>query len=201
MKILVITGGIGSGKSVACSILEEKFGWKVYAADTKVKQLYMSHPTLLSEIERDMGMSLRNTQGDFIPHYLAERIFSDREALEKVESRVFPVLMEDFEKWKADNSHCDVLILESATILEKPQLAALGDYKVIIDAPFELRMKRASERDGVTVEKVRMRGRNQTLMNEVSRGVRADMADEVIVNDGDMAEFEEKLLDLRKKLL
>jgi len=161
----------------------------------------MSHPTLLSEIERDMGMSLRNTQGDFIPHYLAERIFSDREALEKVESRVFPVLMEDFEKWKADNSHCDVLILESATILEKPQLAALGDYKVIIDAPFELRMKRASERDGVTVEKVRMRGRNQTLMNEVSRGVCADMADEVIVNDGDMAEFEEKLFDLRKKLL
>ena len=40
MKILVVTGGIGSGKSEVCRIISEVFGYPVYNADNRVKRLY-----------------------------------------------------------------------------------------------------------------------------------------------------------------
>ena len=71
MKVLVITGGIGSGKSMACRYLHSQYGWPVYEADTRVKELYASHPTLLSDIEAALGTDLRDADGVFNPKILA----------------------------------------------------------------------------------------------------------------------------------
>ena len=50
MKVLIVTGGIGSGKSSACRFLEKEYGWPVYSADSKVKDLYVTSPSLLDSI-------------------------------------------------------------------------------------------------------------------------------------------------------
>ena len=55
MKVLVITGGIGSGKSEVCRIMHELGITAQYNADTRVKELYHRHPTLLSSIENKLG--------------------------------------------------------------------------------------------------------------------------------------------------
>ena len=47
--ILILSGGIGSGKSVAAGMLNEMYGFPVYCADKRVKELYGEHPTLLKE--------------------------------------------------------------------------------------------------------------------------------------------------------
>lgn len=99
MEILVITGGIGSGKSEVCRILQQTYGCGVYNADQRVKMLYDTHHTLLNDIEHMLGESLRGEDGKFIPSRLSARIFSDKDVLRQVEELVFPALTEDFEKW------------------------------------------------------------------------------------------------------
>ena len=183
MKVLVITGGIGSGKSMACEYLRNKHNLPVYEADLRVKELYASHPTLLSDIETVLDANLRLDGGLLNAQALAAIIFNDTDALAKVESLVFPVLLEDFEIWKKCHADCRFVILESATILEKPELKGVGDKILLIDAPLELRIARATSREGVSEERILQRMDRQTLMNDISSGKIKAPADHVIIND------------------
>ena len=201
MKVVIMTGGIGSGKSIACRYLAEHYGWPVYEADRRVKELYLQHPTLLSDIENVLGVKLRNAEGDFDPKFLATMIFNDPVALLKVEEVVFPVLTEDFQKWKELHKDRCFVVLESATILEKPQLKDMGDIVVLIDAPIEVRAMRAASRDGVSSENTRQRMKNQTLMNAISVGEVKSPADYLIINEKTPAELERKIDNLVKILV
>lgn len=201
MKVVIVTGGIGSGKSVVCRYLHSEYGWPVYEADARVKQLYQEHPTLLSDIEESLGLSLRDRSGIFVPQLLAGVIFSDTKALAKVEELVFPVLTEDFLQWKSAHSDYRFGILESATILEKPKLAGMGDVAVLIDAPVDIRAERAAARSRMSKESVLKRMESQPYMNDISNGVAESEVDFVIMNTGSVAELEEKIDDLVGKML
>lgn len=192
MKILVITGGIGSGKSEVCRILAQKGLTVQYNADAKVKELYDTVPGLLESIEDRLGCSLRDEAGKFVPRCLAQRIFVDRQALETVESLVFPALMEDFLAF-AGNSGSPFVVFESATILEKPQFDGFGDKVILVDAPVSMRMERACRRDGADREAVKARMANQKKMNALSEGATDPRIDAVIVNDGSVAILEQKI--------
>ena len=192
MKILVITGGIGSGKSEVCRILAQKGLTVQYNADAKVKELYDTVPGLLKSIEDRLGCSLRDEAGKFVPRCLAQRIFVDRQALETVESLVFPALMEDFLAF-AGNSGSPFVVFESATILEKPQFDGFGDKVILVDAPVSMRMERACRRDGADREAVKARMANQKKMNALSEGATDPRIDAVIVNDGSIAILEQKI--------
>ena len=186
MKVLVITGGIGSGKSAVCRILHEAGVTAQYNADERVKALYSVHPTLLKDIEVCLGCVLRNEHGTFVPAKLAARIFPDPEALQKVESLVFPALIEDFRAYAEAHKEDDIIVFESATILEKPQFEALGDMVILVDAPYEVRLGRACTRDGADRETVEARMANQKLMNSLSEGAHDPRIDAVIMNDSDI---------------
>lgn len=192
MKILVITGGIGSGKSEVCRILAQKGLTVQYNADAKVKELYDTVPGLLESIEDRLGCCLRDEAGKFVPRCLAQRIFVDRQALETVESLVFPALMEDFLAF-AGNSGSPFVVFESATILEKPHFDGFGDRVILVDAPVSMRMERACRRDGADREAVKARMANQKKMNALSEGATDPRIDAVIVNDGSIAILEQKI--------
>jgi len=196
MKTIVVTGGIGSGKSVACQILHDEYGWPVYNADAKVKELYDRHPALLYDIETLAGTPLRDEQGNFVPSRLAGIIFSDSDMLEKVEALVFPALYDDYMGWVKASGDIGFALFESATILEKPALRGFGDYIILIDAPVDVRMKRAMMRDGVSSETLRLRMDRQVMMNDISDGVRVPEVDAVVKNDGDIEKLRERLRNL-----
>ncbi len=195
MEVLIVTGGIGSGKSTVCTMLEEDYGFPVYEADRRVKELYEEHPALLSDIERALGESFRDESGVFQPAGLAARIFTDKADLQKVESIVFPVLTDDFHRWKEANADKERLVLESATILEKPSLLGLGDVVMVVDAPLQMRIDRAMRRDGVSQESIRGRVANQKLMNGISEGNVPDTVDFILRNDGDIETLASTLKD------
>ena len=192
MEVLVITGGIGSGKSEVCRILARNGLNAQYNADAKVKELYTTVPGLLESIEARLGCNLRDDSGQFIPQRLAQRIFSDRQDLEMVESLVFPALMEDFRSF-ALRSRSSIVVFESATVLEKKQFDRFGDKIILVDAPVSLRLKRASMRDGADKEAIKARMENQKLMNEISAGASDPRIDAVINNDGTVAMLEDKI--------
>lgn len=193
MKVVVVTGGIGSGKSEVCRILSEMGLHLQYDADDRVKRLYSEHPSLLDDIESQTGCLLRDDAGVFVPSRLAERIFADADALKLVESLVFPALMDDFRQFCTMNSGHAYVIFESATILEKPQFDGFGDVVILVDAPFDVRLKRACIRDNADRDKVLARMSNQKLMNLLSEGLTDPRIDVVIMNDGTVEDLEAKV--------
>jgi dephospho-CoA kinase len=192
--IIVLTGGIGSGKSQVCRILSEDYGFHVYEADARVKELYNTHPELLSRIEVALGASFRNAEGDFVPSSLAQVIFCDANALETVESLVFPVLIDDFNTWMSGITDDLPVIFESATVLEKPQFKGFGDKVILVDAPFQTRLERASRRDGVAKNMIYSRMMNQVMMNKISDGEIDPDTDAVIHNDCTLDELHQQVL-------
>lgn len=197
MKVVVVTGGIGSGKSLVCRMLAEK-GIPVYEADKRAKLLYVEVPSMLDGIEASLGVRLRDSNGDFVPAILAEVIFRDKTALKKVEDILFPVMKKDFARWSEAQGK-EVTAFESATVLEKPQFDGFGDIVLLVDAPVEVRSSRAMQRDGVSEEAIMMRQKAQPMMNRLSQGETDPRIDHVLLNDSTEEELERKLDEFIEK--
>ncbi len=185
--VVIVTGGIGSGKSEVCRILAESYGFAVYEADRKAKELYVRYPELLNAIENALGCSFRDSSGMFRPALMAGRIFGDDEAVRTVESLLFPYLIRDFKVFSETSGN--IIIFESATVLEKPQFAGFGDKVILVDAPFDLRLERACRRDGADRDAVLARMKGQKLMNALSDGLSDERIDEIIINNGSVEDL------------
>lgn len=192
---IVVTGGIGSGKTSVCNILSERYGFPVYEADIRVKLLYDMVPGLVEAVERVAGRSLRDSDGHFVPSLLAEVIFDDAVKLNEVEQIVFPALKKDFSSWIDVHLDCRHHIFESATILEKQQFDGFGDIVLLVDAPVLLRLDRAASRDGSERDRILSRMKNQTLMNRLSEGDSDQRVNHVIWNVGSYSELVSKVDD------
>ena len=196
----MVTGGIGSGKSEVCRILQECYSCGVYNADERVTFLYDVHPTLLDDIEALTGDSLRDGDGRFVPSRLSARIFSDRRLLKEVEKLVFPALMDDFRSWAEGYADDRFVVFESATILEKPELQGFGDKVVLVDAMVETRLERACLRDSAPRESIYARMLNQKMMNSISDGEMKAEVDAVIHNLGTLSDLRYSTIRVIKEL-
>lgn len=193
MKVLAVTGGIGSGKSEVCRILAENGLTLQYDADSRAKALYQECPGLLEDIEKVLGCVLRDEDGNFIPSRLAAVIFSDGAALEKVEALLFPEMIRDFHKVMAEADQDQIMVFESATFLEKMQFDGFADIVLLVDAPFEMRLERACRRDGASKEAILARMKSQRLMNELSEGHEDPRISYRVLNDGTRQELEQNV--------
>ena len=200
MKILAVTGGIGSGKSEVCRILAENGLTLQYNADSRAKELYVECPGLLDAIEKEFGERFTDAEGNFVPSRLAAVIFSDAAALEKVEALLFPEMIRDFH-WMMDEAAQDqIVVFESATFLEKKQFDGFADIVLLVDAPFDMRLERACRRDGASKEAIIARMKSQRLMNELSEGLEDPRINYRVQNDGTRQELEHKVLSVLSQI-
>lgn len=193
MKILAVTGGIGSGKSEVCRILAENGLTLQYNADSRAKALYVECPGLLEEIEKELGGRFTDEDGNFVPSRLAAVIFSDGSALKKVEALLYPEMIRDFRRKMNDAAQDQIVVFESATFLEKKQFDGFADIVLLVDAPYEMRLERACRRDGASEEAIRARMNSQRLMNELSEGLDDPRITYRVLNDGTRQELEQKV--------
>ena len=161
MRTVIVTGGIGSGKSAVCALLRKRC-IPVYDSDSRVKELYKSRRSLVPRLEKALGCPLRQDDGTLDKARLSALIFSDEGARETLESIVYPILLKDFQRWRS-RQKAPFVVLESAIILSKPIFDGLADAVVLVDAPRELRVRRVMERDGVSREQVQRRLEAQDL--------------------------------------
>lgn len=175
MKTVIVTGGIGSGKSAVCAMLRER-GIPVYDSDSRTKSLYDKYPSLVESLESALGQALKLPDSTLDRKQLAAVIFSDSSAREKVEAVVYPFVLKDFKRWRSRYGKAPFVVLESAVILSKPVFDGIADAVVLVDAPLELRLQRISLRDGSSMDAALERVKAQ---EEVPR----DKVTEVIVND------------------
>lgn len=170
-KVIGLTGGIGSGKS---AILEAfaALGIPAYDCDSRTKALYREDTALAQSVAEILGEDVLGPDGFPDTKKMAARLFGDRSLLAKLEAAVHPAVAEDFLKW-AENQTSDIVIMESAILLEKPFFDKFADFVITVSAPEEVRIARAMHRDGATREQIVRRLANQ--WTDAQREARADM--------------------------
>ena len=169
-----ITGGIGSGKTTVCKMFET-LGIPVYYADTQAKLLMSTDPELKASLQGYFGSEIY-VDGILVRHQLAEIIFNDPDALEKVNSWVHPAVARDFERWcKMQTSP---YVLEEAAIIFESNITHRFEKVILVTAPEDIRIERVCARDCVAPEIVRKRMNNQWPEEK-----KIALADYVIYND------------------
>lgn len=175
MKILGLTGGIGSGKTVVAETLQ-RMGVPVYDSDIRSKVLCDTNEALKKLLADFFGPELYSN-GLLNRSYLAKRIFKDKRDLKVVNALVHPFVERDFSEWVKENNHFPILVQESAILFEAG-LEHFFDKIICVTAPEDLRIDRVCKRSGMTPEAVRAR-----IINQISEAERINKSDIIIVND------------------
>jgi len=190
-SVILCTGGIGSGKSYVVKVFNA-LDIPSYDSDSRTKLLYDRDRALLESINTIAGGDVVK-DGVLQRAAFAAKIFSDPDMLARVESVVHPAVAADFLKWK-EEQQSDIVLMESAILLEKPLLLPLIDYVLVVHAPLECRVESVMARDNVSRERVLQR-----ISNQWSDSRRLEMADfSIETNDRDS--IIEKVMDIIRKI-
>ena len=149
--LIAIVGGIGSGKSVVSRIVGI-MGYEVYDCDSRAKRLMDSSHDIKERIRCEIHAECISG-GEIDRKRLAEIVFSDEEALQRLNAIVHTAVREDLKNWVGERSKDAVLFVETA-ILYQSGLDRLVDAVWEVDAPLDLRIERVMARNSVSREEV-----------------------------------------------
>ena len=169
-----ITGGIGSGKSYVCSILEH-LGFPVFYSDKSAKILIETNDSIKQELIHLFGNEIyKGNKLDKIR--LSNLIFTDNLLLEKINSIIHPNVRECFNNWASFQK--SNIVFNEAAILFETDIYKTFDYTVLITAPLDLKIERVMKRDYCKKEDVLTRMNNQWTDEQKSH-----LASFIISND------------------
>lgn len=175
-KIIIgITGGIGSGKSTVCNVLEN-MGYPVFYSDVIGRDLLKYDEEVKSLIFQEFGEEVFE-DGYIVRSKLGAIVFNDKNKLEILNSLIHPRVANSFKHWVSIQSK-SIVFKESAILFETKDNSCHFVFSVITD--LKERVERVRLRDGVTKEEVLVRINNQMTDNE-----RKVLSDAVIYNNTD----------------
>lgn len=159
IKTIGITGGIGSGKSYVSAILQEKFGIPVYDCDKEAKRLTASNEEIRQKLIALVGPEVFDGN-KLNKQLLADYLFADVEHASQVNAIIHPVVLQDFKRWAEEQREKPIVALESAILFESG-FNEMVDKVLFVDAPEEVRLRRAMLRDSASEAQIRARMKMQ----------------------------------------
>ncbi len=157
MKVVGLTGGIGSGKTTVSHFFAA-LGIPIYIADVEAKRLTNTSKVIRRKLIALLGEEAYTNAG-INRAFVANIIFNDTHLLQKVNDIIHPRVGQDFRRWlkKQKGPYC---IKEAAVLFEN------GGYKecdavILVTAPEDVRLARVIGRDKTTKEAVEARMANQ----------------------------------------
>ena len=192
MRIVGLTGGIGSGKS---SILEifKKIGVSTYNADESAKKLISTNKNIIHSIKQLFGEEIYN-ENELNSKLVSKIVFNDKEKLKSLNSIIHPEVAKDFEGFCHNHRHETYIVKEAAIIFET-KTENLFDKIIYVRAPDDIRIDRVMQRDNLSREDVLIRIRNQLTENSI-----IDKCDFVIDNTN-YSELERKVLQIHDVII
>ncbi len=170
-----ITGGMGSGKSFVCSIIEN-LGYPIFYSDKEAKWLMENNASLIAEIKKIVGNNAY-TNNKINKEEIRKYIFDSAEKRKKLNEIVHPAVTQHFDYWAQQFKSNSLLFNESALLIET------GSYKkfdkiILITASQDVKIKRLIQRENVSKEEIRLR-----MNSQLSDEVKKDHADYIIENN------------------
>ncbi len=171
---LCITGGIGSGKTTLCRILEQ-FDIPVFYADDVAKNLLQT-PKIQALVQQTFGDAVCSN-GSVDKQKLASIVFANEKKLNQLNSMIHPAVAENYAMWLRQHQSKKIVAKEAAILFES------GSYKqcdkiICVYAPAKVRIQRVMLRSQLSKEEVKARMKKQLPESE-----KIKRSDFVIYND------------------
>ena len=201
MKVIGLTGGIGTGKSTVSAYLSKQ-GIPIIDADKIAREIVAVGEPALREIAAAFGHGILNTDGSLNRKALSSIVFNQPKEMQKLESitrnRIITVIENRLEAMRDDENMADYSDVQMAVIdaplLFESGLNRLCDEVWVIDAEREVRIKRAIERDNSNREEIVARINSQIDADEALA-----KADRIINNSGTLAALYKQIDNILKE--
>ncbi len=174
MKIIGLTGGIGSGKTIICKIFNT-LGIPVYNSDIEAKLLMNNDVQIITELKNKFGDDIYN-KNKLNREKLAKLIFNDNNNLNFVNTTVHPAVKLHFNKW-TEKQISEFVIKETAILFESSTYKDV-DFIITVIAPENIRINRIIARDYLKKEDIQA-----ILANQISDNEKINRSDFIINND------------------
>lgn len=171
MVKIAVTGGIGSGKSYVCRLLEKR-GIPVYNCDNAAKRIIASSEKIKSDLIELVGENIYSCKG-LNKTVLASFLLKSSDNTRKVNAIIHPAVADDFIASGFNWMECAILFSSGFN--------KLVDKVICVTSPKEVRIKRIMERDNITREQA-----DEWINFQMPQEEIAALSDYVITNDGNM---------------
>lgn len=198
MTIIALTGGIGSGKSEV-ALQFAQLGVPIVDTDVISHQLTALGSPVLTQINHLFNDNFLTPDGHLDRAKLRTHVFNSPEERKKLEALLHPLIRANALKQLAENEHSlkpAYQILVIPLLFENNQYAGLVHKILVVDCDETLQIQRAMARSQLTKAQV-----EAIMAAQVSRATRLSQADEVIENNGTLAELIENISNMHKKLV
>ena len=188
---VVLTGGIGSGKSVVAAMFES-LAVQIVEQDVISREVVMPGTNALSRIAEHFGVRVLNSNGSLNRESLRQKIFESSEERRWLERLLHPLI----------GVRTTELVEQAKSpyvIVVNPLLRARSgsyDFVLVVDVPTEVQVQRIVERDGISTELAK-----SMIASQIERTARLAIADEVIENTGTADELIPIIARLHQKFL
>ena len=191
MKIIGLTGGIGSGKSTVSQFLAE-LGAVILDADKVGHEALRSRSEVWRQVVNAFGKQIATSKGDIDRKKLGKIVFNNSEARAKLNRIMHPAMYDmvkaRLEKYRGQG--VGVLVLEAPLLLEAGWTSLVDEVWVAV-APEAIVLKRLTERTGLSEPESMARIHSQLTSEE-----RIKHADVIIDTDCDLDELKAKVKEL-----
>ena len=194
MKIIGLTGGIGSGKTTVSDVFQE-LGIEVVDADVVSRELTAVNGRAIPEIIQKFGPAAVSPDGSMNRSFVRELVFSDPAAKTVLENILHPLIRKECQR-RLEASQSPYTILSVPLLIESPFWRSSVDRLLVVEAPEVLRMKRVIQRSHLTPEVV-----TKIISAQATTAQRLDAADDVIENMGTFEMLKSSVLKLHSVYL
>lgn len=177
MKVIGLTGGIGSGKTTVSDLFEE-LGIEVVDADVVSRQLTAVNGGAMPDIVKHFGPEAASPDSSMNRKFIRELVFSDPAAKTALENILHPLIRKECQR-QLDASQSPYTILSVPLLIESPFWRSSIDRLLVVEAPEALRIERVVQRSHLTPEAVK-----KIISTQATTAQRLDAADDVIENVG-----------------
>ncbi len=193
MKVIALTGGIGSGKSTVGAEFK-KLGAEVIDSDKISHEIMQPGGCAYNEVVDAFGKDILHPDRSINRKYLADIVFSDDKKLKTLTDITHTLIYKEIQR-RIDISDSDVVCLEIPLLFtsECPIDIAL---KIAVVAPYDVRLNRVIERDGCTEKQAKIRMKKQLSDDELIR-----LSDCYIENNGDIINVRKQVETIYNKII
>ena len=191
--IVGLTGGIGSGKSVAGDFFIE-LGIDVIDADHVSKNILDDNESAKKLFLENFGKKFIDKNNNVDRALLRDEIFKNENKKEALESIIHPLVREEiFNFIKNSNSVYKIIMVP---LIYETNSQDFYDKIVVVDCKEENQIIRASKRDNKTKNDI-----INIMKNQASSDERMSIADDVIKNDSSLDDLKKQVIKVHQKLL
>ena len=182
VKIIGITGGIGSGKSTVSQFIEEA-GFPVYYSDIRAKTIVNDDRELQQKIKELLGENAYDENGFYNRRYVGETIFKDDQLRLQLNSLIHPAVKINFENWVSDQT--TPFVFKETALLFELKLHENCYKSILVTADDNTRIKRVMDRDAKNYREV-----ESVMLKQMPEKDKVKLADFVIYNNQTLDDLE-----------